>query len=129
VQLEALQQGVTLSGVGTLGTPKMAQVVAFAHELGGRELHGRPGRLPKARRDLRKAGQQRNGHDEETEPQRWTDGLAEGADVDDAPTAIKRGERRRGSPLQLQFAQVVVFDHPHAFMSGPIEQTQSTFQR
>jgi len=53
VQLEALQQGVTLSGVGTLGTPKMAQVVAFADELGGRKLHGRPGRRRKARRDLR----------------------------------------------------------------------------
>ena len=89
MQLEALQQGVTLSGVGTLGMPKMAQVVAFAHELGGRELQGRPGRRRKARRDLHEAGQQRNGRDEETESQRGTDGLAEGADVDDAPTAIK----------------------------------------
>jgi len=60
----ALQQGVTLSGVGTLGTPKMAQVVAFADELGGRKLHGRPGRRRKARRDLRETGQERNGRDD-----------------------------------------------------------------
>jgi hypothetical protein len=67
----------------------MAQVVAFAHELGDRKLHGRPQAAPKARRDLGEAAQQGNGRDEETEPQRGTDGLAEGADVDDAPTAIK----------------------------------------
>jgi hypothetical protein len=67
----------------------MAQVAAFAHELGRGKLHGRTRRQRKACRDFHEAGQQRNGRDQETKPQCGTDGLAERADVDDAPTAVK----------------------------------------
>jgi hypothetical protein len=45
------------------------------------------------------------------------------------PPRSSEASAGRGSPLQLQFAQIVVFDHPRAFLRGPIEQTQSPFQR
>ncbi len=42
--------------------------------------------------------------------------------MNDAPGAIDRGKRRRGSPLQLQLAQIVILDHPGLFLSCPVQE-------
>ena len=101
----------------------MAHIVTLPHELRGRELHRWPGRRSETRRDLGKPGGQRQRGDKKAQAQGGADGFAVGADVNDAPGAIDRGKRWRGSPLQLQLAQIVILDHPGLFLSGPVQES------
>jgi hypothetical protein len=71
--------------------------VTLPHELRGRELHRWPGRRSETRRDLGKPGGQRQRGNEKAQAQCGADGFAVGADVNDAPGAIDRGKRWRGS--------------------------------
>ena len=49
--------------------------------------------------------------------------------MNDALATIKRRERRRGARLQLQLAQIVVFNDPDFFFSSPVEKAQTPGER
>ncbi len=101
----------------------------LAHELSGCKLHGRPGGRCETGCDFRKTGGERRRRDEKAEPEGRADGLAEGADVNDASTAVEGGERRCGAAVELQLAEIVVLDHPGLRPGRPVEKTQSACQR
>ena len=119
---QAGQQRIAPLQVQALHAPQVAQVVAASQQFGHSLLHERRRRAAAQGGGGIETGDLVGRHHQEAQAQRRADGLAEGAHVQHARCGDIGPESGRGAALQLQFAEVIVFEHPGLLADGPVEQ-------
>jgi hypothetical protein len=93
-----------LGGIGALGAPEMAHIVALVHEFGGCELHrGARGRR-ETRCHLREPRDQVDRRNQKAKPNSRTDRLAERTDVNDA--RIRSSDASAGAALPTNWSSL-----------------------
>lgn len=123
------QQSLASFPVDTLRPPQVSHVVPVPHEGRGGKLQRGVGCGSQAGGNFCEARDQCGRGDHEAQTKGWTEGLAEGANVNHSPDPVERCQRWGRATYQLQLAQVVVLNDPSLARIRPFEQGEAPSER